>query len=61
VDTVGAGDSFTAAIVMGMLNGTDLDMINDTANRLAAYVCSQKGAMPKISSILRSVEGCDQI
>ncbi len=47
VDTVGAGDSFTAAIVMGMLNGTDLDKINDTANRLAAFVCSQKGAMPK--------------
>ncbi|MCX6343793.1 MAG: carbohydrate kinase [Armatimonadetes bacterium] len=61
VDTVGAGDSFTAAIVMGMLNGTDLDKINDTANRLAAYVCSQKGAMPKISSILSSVEGCGQI
>lgn len=45
-DTVGAGDSFTAAIVMGLLNGIDLDRINDSANRLASYVCSQKGAMP---------------
>jgi len=47
VDTVGAGDSFTAAIVMGVLNGEKLDRINDSANRLASYVCSQKGAMPR--------------
>lgn len=47
VDTVGAGDSFTAAIVVGVLNGEKLDRINDSANRLAAYVCSQKGAMPR--------------
>lgn len=47
VDTVGAGDAFTAAVVMGMLQGRDLDAINDSANRLGAYVCSQKGAMPE--------------
>lgn len=46
-DTVGAGDSFTATIVIGLLKGRDLDTINDAANRLAAYVCSQKGAMPQ--------------
>lgn len=47
VDTVGAGDSFTAAIVIGVLNNEKLDCINDSANRLASYVCSQKGAMPR--------------
>ncbi len=43
-DTVGAGDSFTAALVMGKLLGQGLDEINEQANRLASSVCSQKGA-----------------
>jgi fructokinase len=46
VDTVGAGDAFTAAITIGLLRSADLDAINDFANRLASYVCSQNGAMP---------------
>lgn len=46
VDTVGAGDSFTAAVVHGLLNVDNLDTINRDANRLAAYVCSRKGGMP---------------
>ena len=44
-DTVGAGDSFTAALAMGLLRGHSLKEISDHANRLAAYVCSQHGAM----------------
>lgn len=47
VDTVGAGDSFTAVLTAGLLLGYDLDKINDLANKTAAYVCSQSGAMPK--------------
>jgi fructokinase len=47
VDTVGAGDAFTAALVMGLLAGRPLDEINDRANRLAAFVCSQPGATPR--------------
>jgi fructokinase len=46
VDTVGAGDAFTAALVMGWFHGHDLDRINATANRVASYVCSQPGATP---------------
>jgi fructokinase len=46
-DTVGAGDSFNAAVVMGLLAGHDIERINDHANRLAAFVCSQKGATPR--------------
>ncbi len=51
-DTVGAGDSFTAAVAMGLLAGHDLDTINRAANRLAAYVCTQKGAMPTVPTTL---------
>jgi fructokinase len=52
VDTVGAGDAFTAALVMGLLANRDLDRINAAANRLAAYVCTQPGATPPIPAAL---------
>ncbi len=52
-DTIGAGDAFTASAVLGLLLGGPLDEINDHANRLAAYVCSQAGAMPPIPASLR--------
>ena len=45
VDTIGAGDSFTAATAMGLLKGRPLDRINDHANRVASFVCGRKGAM----------------
>jgi len=57
-DTVGAGDSFTAAVTVGLLNNKKLDTINENANRLASFVCSQRGATPKIpDSIIDSVRG----
>jgi len=46
VDTVGAGDSFTAALVLGLLHKMELDEINEIANEVARYVCSQPGATP---------------
>ena len=48
IDTVGAGDAFTAAVTMGLLTGESLDEINDRANRLASFVCTQNGATPKL-------------
>ncbi len=48
VDTVGAGDAFTAAIAMGLLEGKSLQAIHLRAARLAAYVCTQSGAMPPV-------------
>ena len=48
VDTVGAGDAFTAAVVMGMLQNKPLRIIHELANRLAGFVCSQKGATPRL-------------
>lgn len=47
-DTVGAGDAFTAAVVMGMLHEKTLMKIGDRANRLGAYVCTQNGGTPPI-------------
>ncbi|TNF45358.1 MAG: carbohydrate kinase [Bacteroidetes bacterium] len=47
-DTVGAGDSFTAVLVSGLLNGLPLDKVHGAATRTAAYVCTQKGATPVI-------------
>jgi len=46
VDTIGAGDSFTAMATLGYLQGLSLDEINHQANMLAAFVCSRQGAMP---------------
>jgi len=42
-DTVGAGDCFSAAIVMGLLEEKNLEEMNRSANELAAKVCMQKG------------------
>jgi len=48
VDSVGAGDSFTAAVSLGLLKGFSLEKINRTASSVASYVCSKKGATPII-------------
>ncbi len=46
VDTVGAGDAFTASLVVGLLRGDNLDTLNTEANRAAARVCGHSGAIP---------------
>lgn len=56
VDTVGAGDSFTAALCMGLLRGWPLKEVNLFANEVAAYVCSQEGATPKLPAELTQFE-----
>lgn len=44
-DTVGAGDSFTAAFVMGYLRGEPLSRIHMSAVNISSYVCSCAGAI----------------
>lgn len=53
-DTVGAGDSFTAALVAGFLRGWPLEKISHHANAIAAFVCSQPGATPPLPEALRA-------
>lgn len=52
-DTVGAGDSFTAAVTMGLILGWPLERIAKSASEIAAYVCSQDGAVPTLPDSLR--------
>ena len=47
VDTVGAGDAFTAAFTVAYLNGDSLERAQELATETASYVCSRKGAMPE--------------
>ena len=52
-DTVGAGDAFTAALLVGLLNRRPLADVGERANAVAAYVCSQPGATPPIPNALK--------
>ena len=52
-DTIGAGDSFTAALTVGLLTGRSLEEINRHANEVAAFVCSQPGGTPSLPEELR--------
>jgi len=54
VDTIGAGDSFTAALAMGLLAGMRLEEIHTFANEVAAFVCSQPGATPALPRDFRN-------
>jgi fructokinase len=45
-DTIGAGDSFTSAMVMGILKQQPLNEIHRKAVDISAFVCTQKGATP---------------
>lgn len=45
-DTVGAGDSFTAAFISSILKGKSVAEAHSLAVRTSAYVCTKKGAMP---------------
>lgn len=49
-NTVGAGDSFTAALVTGLLRGDPLRSIARAACELAASVCAQPGTVPELPS-----------
>ena len=52
-DTIGAGDSFTAALAVGRLAGRPLDAINRHANEVAAFVCSRPGGTPTLPDALK--------
>ncbi len=45
-DTVGAGDSFTAAFIASILKGKSVAEAHAIAVQTSAYVCTKNGAMP---------------
>lgn len=47
-DTVGAGDSFTAAFISSVLKGKSVSEAHSLAVRTSAFVCTDKGAMPTL-------------
>jgi len=44
VDTVGAGDAFTASVIFGVLNNWNIEKIIDFANYCASSVCKSVGS-----------------
>jgi fructokinase len=53
IDTVGAGDAFTASIAVGLLQKRPLDEINLLGNEVARHVCSCAGATPPLPESIR--------
>lgn len=49
-DTVGAGDAFSAAAVIGLLKGWDIATINTRAAAFSAAICGIAGAIPADAS-----------
>lgn len=51
-DTVGAGDSFTAAFIAGIIKGLSVTEAHSLAVRTSAYVCTCQGAMNRLPADL---------
>lgn len=55
VDTIGAGDSFTAAMTIGLLKRWPIEQIHDRASQVAAFVCSQPGGTPALPVSIKEI------
>jgi len=56
VDTVGAGDAFSAGILSGFLKGATPEQTGRCATRLATRICGQQGATVADKSIYQGLE-----
>lgn len=54
IDTIGAGDAFTAALTHYALRQCSLEVMAEGANRWGAWVASQRGGMPTVSDAVRA-------
>ncbi len=54
-DTVGAGDAFSAAMIVGLLAQWPLGEVARFANRAGALVASYPGAMPHVTEALAAI------
>ena len=55
VDTIGAGDAFSAAVVIQYLKKKTLREISYSANKLGAWVSSRRGPTPRIDEDLLKI------
>jgi len=46
VDSVGAGDAYSAVFILGLLKGWDMQLTLERASSLASAICSTRGAVP---------------
>lgn len=53
-DTVGAGDSFTAAFCASIIKGKSVREAHKLAVDVSAYICTQSGAMPALPETLKN-------
>lgn len=53
IDTVGAGDSFTAAYIMGRLSGFGVAAAHSKAVAVSAWTCTQSGAINPLPESLK--------
>ncbi len=53
VDTVGAGDAFSAVVLTGMLRAWNLETTLQRANSFAGHICGIRGAVPADLQIYR--------
>ena len=54
-DTIGAGDSFTAAFAAALVSGRSVSCAHAIASRVAAYVCTCRGAVPQWTPELKAL------
>lgn len=55
VDTIGAGDSFLATLIHGLINGVDARIAMQKAGNLSAFVASKSGAVPEYNSAMNEI------
>lgn len=53
IDSIGAGDAFTAALAHYMLRCAPLAILNEAGNRWGSWMASQSGAMPAMPDTVR--------
>ena len=51
IDTIGAGDSFTATMAMEFVKGKSLDKVHQRAIEVSSFVCQSNGAMPDYNNL----------
>jgi fructokinase len=51
LDTIGAGDSFTATMAMEFVKGKSLDKVHQRAIEVSSFVCQSNGAMPDYNNL----------